>query len=47
VGQTLGLLRVLEQQGKLHVLRVESPWSVQHNWVGNIVNFIKSFAPGR
>lgn len=39
--------RVQELHGKLHVLRVESPWSIQHNWVGNIVNFIKSFAPGR
>ncbi len=38
--------RVLDLQGKLHVLRVESPWSVQHNWTGNIVNFIKSFTPG-
>ena len=39
--------RVLDLRGDLHVLRVESPWSVQHNWVGNIVNFVKSFAPGR
>jgi glycogen debranching enzyme len=39
--------RVLDLRGELNVLRLESPWSVQHNWVGNIVNFIKSFAPGR
>ena len=39
--------RVLDLKGKLHVLRVESPWSVQHNWAGNIVNFVKSFVPGR
>ena len=39
--------RVLDLRGKLHVLRVESPWSVRHNWTGNIVNFIKSFVPGR
>jgi glycogen debranching enzyme len=39
--------RVLDLQGKLHVLRVESPWSIRHNWTGNIVNFIKSFTPGR